>query len=462
MAKTGFGVPTLVSMSDAIKARKMIARLNNMSHHFQRAQGTSHRHLSADCKKAIHYILEYNTLLYPPHFGAIGFPKNQTFSEFKEKLGFTPSPKIDDVLDLEKYLKERAANARRAEWIWRIGQAAEELQEEGWYPFFITLTVDPMRHNPRDVFDYKGQGKSPWQQFLHKLTLLVCKQLGHRPYHKTNEPRDRYVKYVAHIEHGQSREHHHLHGIVWLREIPPYWKVCPNRDVGNPTKRVRDRCPAMESLWPYSLPGLSPCKYFRSVNDVWSKLGFCVPYDAKKQRVLRINSPRKAGLYVGKYISKGNNLEWQHRVKATRNLGTIAIRRFCENRRVETLEPLLWRPQTFNQSLGLRAIHSCPTALVRKEAQRMLFFRGYQSKTLTLADVTPEPSVIWLMLVQKEQSGQSIRRMPSPQLFDLIVQHLPEQKGFCEKRFFRAHKKLANVSPPAIFEGDHQSLGIRL
>lgn len=434
-----------------------------MSNHFRRANSAQHRALSGDCRKAIHYILEYNTLLYPPHFGALGFPKNQTFSEFKAKLGFDPSPKIDDVEDLEKFLKERAANARRSEWIWRIGQAAEELQRDQWYPFFITLTVDPFRHNPRDVFDYKGQGRSPWQQYLHRLTLLVCKELGERPYHKTNQPRDRYVRYVANIEHGKSREHHHLHGIVWLRTIPPAWKLCPNRTQHDPRRRTKDRCLPMESLWPYSLPGLSPHKYFRSVNDVWSKNhGFCIPWDAKKNKPLNVNPPRLAGLYVGKYISKGADPEWQHRVKATRNLGTMAIRQFCENRRVETLEPLLWRPQTFSQSLFLRTIHSCPTALVRKEAQRVLFFRGYQSKTLTLADVTPEPSVIWQMLVSKELAGQSIRRMPSPRLFDLIVAHLPAQKEFCEKRFRRAHEKLASVSPPSLLKSGHVSTGIRL
>lgn len=212
-------------------------------------------------------------LSYPPTLEALGLNENQSYVERKETLGVRSFKTImfDEEKKFVESLVEKAHISRRLEWQWRVSQEHEEKQQLGWYPFFITLTVDPKIADPEQIW---REGKE-LRLFIRSLCKEVTDVLGHPEARKKTKrfdyrPESDYITYMGVVEHGKSREHHHGHFMVWMRDIPDSWKQCPNRGLVNPRNRTRNNCKPITTHWKWSADGLSKANYFRSIGDIWS------------------------------------------------------------------------------------------------------------------------------------------------------------------------------------------------
>ena len=394
-------------------------------------------------KKELSDILDYGILNYPQTMLDVGLEHKMPLKERKAQLGISLEA-MDHNEDEKRFLRNmayKADNTRKGNWKWRIAQEAEEKQEEGWHPFFVTLTVDPKKADPKEIWTNTNE----FRKYIRKLVNIVCKELGHKPAHKTNKSESEYVTYAGVIEHGKSREHHHGHFIIWLRAIPATWRVCPNAGIKNPAARTRNECLPMRTLWTWSSHDLSPALYFRSVGDVWSmKYNFCLPL--KEGRPMKVSVPRTAGHYITKYLSKEHK-EWNHRMKATRNLGMNKLKTLLRLIDPKVVEALSWRPVDSNTNTSLMQIHTVPIGLVRLEAKRQNYLNMFRQNRLDLKMLLESNSGIFSRMLSSVRSGARPDRMDSSEFYDWVGEHLPEQKGYSRTRILIAHTMLGTVFP---------------
>ncbi len=343
----------------------------------------------------------------------------------------------------EQFCKHSAYKTRQTNWGWRVGQAAVELQSEGWHPFFVTLTVDPKITDPEQLW----KEGTEFRKWLRKINKVVTKELGVIPAHKSKgkTKASDYVKHMAVIEHGKSRSHHHMHALIWMRAIPDSWKQCPNSGIHNPSARTRDRCLPFETLWKHSLPGLSPVKYWRTVGDIWQmQYNFTLPL--KKGQPQKIGEPRIAGFYITKYLSKDHK-EWKHKVKATRNLGMETLKKTMDILPPQVIEQLTWRPLDSSQNLSVKEIHSVPLGLIRSVAKPINYYHKWVSNNLDYKTVMNRNYEVYKGMSDSVRLGARPDRMDSNQYFDWLAQFQPEQKGYSREKLLDAHELLAVVFP---------------
>ena len=389
-------------------------------------------------------ILDSGILSYPNTLQQLGIEQNQPLEERKKNLAIESC--IPEHSENEKKflrnMAHKADNMRKSNWSWRIGQEAMEKHALGWYPFFVTLTIDPMKTDPKQLW---VEGRE-FRKYIRRLVNIVCKELKHKPaHHKPYRPESDYVTYAGVIEHGKSREHHHGHFIIWMRSIPASWRTCPNMGIRNPANRTKNECLPMRTLWPWSLPGLSPALYFRSVGDIWEKSHhFVLPL--KDGKPMKVSTPKAAGHYITKYLAKEHR-EWHHRMKATRNLGMKKLRLTIQKLQLDQVEALAWRAPNSELNHSLMMTHNIPLGLVRSLAKRQVFLIKYMHNQLDLTELLQSNSQIFTRMLMSVRSGIRPDRMDSCQFYDWVSQLLPAQKGYCEKRQLSAHLELGKYFP---------------
>jgi hypothetical protein len=432
--------------------------------------------LSIDLFKAeLTDILDSGVLNYPDTLLSHGIEPDMSLRDRKHQLGLNILPR-EHRDDEQRFLRDMAYKAdsmRKSNWSWRIGQEAVEKNMRDWHPFFVTLTIDPLKCDDvereiridgnRVVLPAYSEPSELWKKgrefrkYIRRLANVVCKELGHQPCHKPPyRPESDYVTYAGVIEHGKSREHHHGHFVIWLRAVPSCWRICPNK--GRRTEAsTRNECLPMRDLWPWSLPGLSPALYFRSVGDIWErKYNFVLPLIDGKP--MKVSLPRAAGMYITKYLSKEHK-EWHHRMKATRNLGMITIRKKIKTMSLDQLEALSWRPKTSRLNLSLMRTHTCPLGLVRYLAKRQIYLIQFRQNRLDLNNLLTTNTQTFTKMLSSVRSGARPDRMSSLQFFDWVGQFLPVEKGYCEKRIIEAHSELVKLFPPEKIRVQHVKLG---
>lgn len=398
-------------------------------------------------------ILESGKLIYPTLLNSVGLHESDSLKEKKLILGlrdYEPNYTREQLKFME-FQKNAAENGRQSSWKWRIANHSEEYQAKGWYPFFVTLTIDPNNYDGEQVWK---EGRA-LRKYIRKLSNVVTNELGVQPAHKTNTPESEYITYVGVIEHGKSKNHHHAHLLIWMREIPYKWKQCPNRNIQNKQARTRRENKAMRKYWKYSLPGLSPALYFHSIGDVWSKLNFAIPLS--KGAPLRIGTARQSGGYLVKYMSKDYKL-WKHRTKATRNLGKKGITHKLSTMSDLQIEALTWRPSTSKLNHSLKTIHSVPLALLRQCAKQENYLRKFRLRQLDLKTLTKENFGSFQKMLQSVQRGARPDRMDSQDYYDWVGEHLPDIIGYSDELLTHAHKQLHNAYPPCIVRSKHVSI----
>ena len=406
-------------------------------------------------------ILDSGVLTYPHTLWQIGLGPYMTLQERKEALCL----KSLDLCrsEAEKLfladMANKAQEIRKTNWSWRIGQEAQEKQAQGWHPFFVTLTIDPVMCDGKERvagarrLPAYSSPKELWtegrelRRYIRRLVNVVCKEMGHPPAHKRPyRPESDYVTYAGVIEHGKSREHHHGHFLIWLRRIPASWCACPNAGIRNPANRDKNECLPLRTYWPWSLPGLSPALYFRSVGDVWeTEYSFVLPL--KEGRPMKVSVPRTAGAYITKYLAKEHR-EWHHRMKATRNIGIRRLKELIWKMEPRVVEALTWRAESSSLNHSLMTIHSVPLGLVRSVAKQQNYLNKFRKHQLELRDLLEVNCNIFSRMLWSVRDGARPDRMGSSEFFGWVGRHLPGQRGYCKQRQIAAHSAVALEYPP--------------
>lgn len=401
-------------------------------------------------------ILDSSILTYPSTLSQLGLDPDQSLIDRKKEFGI-PLEGFETTQNEDRFIQSmafKAANMKKANWAWRIGQESKEKHSLGWFPFFVTLTVDPSQTDPKELWQ-KGRA---FRKYIRRLSNVVCKELGHPPAHKKPyRPESEYVTYAGVIEHGKSREHHHGHFIIWLRTIPASWRSDPNAGIRNPANRTKNECLPMRTLWKHSLPGLSPALYFRSIGDIWEKgCKFMLPL--KKGQPMRVSTAMAAGTYITKYLSKEHK-EWNHRMKATRNLGLSKLLELVAGLPLETVGALTWRPKTSQLNHSLMLTHGIPQGLLRSVAKRQNYLIKYRRGLLDLTTLLQSNSQLFNKMLTSVRDGARPDRMPSSEFYDWVGRLLPAQRGYSEERLIEVHKIFSYGFPHTIEKTQHKKLG---
>jgi len=391
--------------------------------------------------------LDARKCVWPDLLNDIGIGPETTYEKAREILGdhsmFSDLGADAETERLDKMLSEDADGTRKSQWIFRCVQAAHELGPAAWYPFWVTLTVDPCKVN-HDVDQWWRDGKG-FRKYLKRLHFVAGKSLGYTRAELRDMSVSETVVHMASLEHGESGEHDHVHAIVWLRGIPDDWKEDPNK--GRLLQyRTERRCRPMESLWEYSNAGLSPVRYLRFTGDIWStRLGFVTPIDAQGC-ALKIDNIEYCGRYVAKYIGKEAK-RWNHRLKVSRKFGTGKLTETLETMTDLELEQISEHsPPTHAQMFRLKTRTSVPLSVVKSKAKTMLFIRRWDSGTLTLEDMTRQPFALYQAMLQSVADGQRPWRMTSSRKYRWL-RRLRDQDGYCDATYRSAFEKLALAFP---------------
>lgn len=361
---------------------------------------------------------------------------------------------------VEKYSREGADNRRKTVWTWRIAEEAEQRRKMGWYPFFVTLTLDPKR--VLHTMEFWKEGKQLYL-YIRKIAGIVAKVMGHKgPKSKYFAGIENYVVWQGHLEHGKSREHHHMHVMLWLRDVPSHWKIDPNAGITDKRKRNRTRCLELESLWKWQMQGIGHAKYWRSTDDVWKKHGFCTPVEMDKEGnavPMKIRGIRAAGAYMVKYMTKDER-EWNHRVRGTRKLGTARIEKFVKGADDWIIDQLAERPPQFDTSFAAQLKTSIPLFWVRQLVKDEQWHRQAKTGRKTLESHMADNNEIHANLIGKVYEGVRIERLTSEEKYELITECMPPPSAIYDaERYLAAVDELAKVIPADVRSVQRTSLG---
>ncbi len=431
--------------STETKARKFRAFFSEQRQNMQLLHRAGHSETTQDAlKQELLHILDSLIINYPHTLTKLGVKQKQTFEERKTALGIEKRLQFF-TFEENKFMQSaqyKADYARKRNWQWRVAQEHEEKTRLGWYPFFITLTVDPKLGDAREIW----QNGKELRLYIRRLCKVVTDTLGHPEARKKTKiwdyrPESDYITYIGVIEHGKSREHHHGHFLVWFRDIPNHWKQCPNKNVRITQHRTHNECKGLRAYWPYS-QNQAKALYFRSIGDVWEKHSFAVPL--KDGKPMKIAPATYAGFYISKYMSKEHK-EWKHRVKATRSLGLKKLQKTIKRLPPNLLEAITWKPKNSELNHSLSQIHTVPLALLRREAKWIHFLHLFTSKQLDTIDCLTSNSGIFQKMLRSVRSGARPDRMPSQEFYDWVEKHLTETRGYSEDLIIEAHDQLASI-----------------
>lgn len=398
------------------------------------------------------HILDSKDIIYPPTLSKYGLSLETTYDEKKAILETLSAKRIPNEAEKRfiKFMERSQQKSTQTNWRFRIAEEAEQKQKQGWYPFFITLTVDPKLVDSKEMW----QSGRQWQKLVRRLSKIASNEMGHMPFWKQKirnkkivvpyRPITDYLTYAAVLEHGKSREHHHVHALIWLKEIPASWKLCPNRNAIGKHK-IHNRCRPLETYWHL---GMTEANYFRSVGDIYEiKHNFVLPL--KDGKPMKVSSAAAAGAYITKYLQKDHK-EWAHRMKATRNLGLIRLKQTLNQMDKLLLQALTWRPMNGTTCHSLSLIHTVPLGLIRQLAKQKHFYNQYQSNQLDskkLTMILPKP---YIKMLRSVQNGARPDRMGFVDYYDWLSQLLPEQKEYCDSLLLDAHEYISKLFPKLI------------
>lgn len=429
----------------SLKAMSFVSSMRSNLALLSRSPNVRSAEIAAVRSDVLSYLAN-KVLIYPPSLLSLGVSPDMSFQDRKSALGIKSASSVMSAYELEfsEHLESAARRSRRSNWIWRVGAECEAMRDKGWFPFFVTLTVDPSRCSDSEQMWKDGV---EFDRYLTRLARVSAKAGGHPSAIKDGVSRCQFVRHVGVIEHGKSRHHHHMHIMIWMRDVPEAWKICPNRGNPNPASRTTNFCRSMSTYWPLALPGLGRAIYFRHEGDIWSRLGFCVPVNRVTRRPITVLPCRLAGIYVAKYMDKGDKA-WLHRVKATRNLGIERLREILFQISLGRLEALTHRPRKFAQSVLLQTIHSVPHGLLRSLAKQVLFCRRWDGRSLDFQKLLRPSSAPFIEMLKSVRDGQRPSLMCSAEFYDWVTSHLPVPDGYCERALSSAHLQLSIEFPP--------------
>lgn len=327
----------------------------------------------------------------------------------------------------KEYLKDGARLSRARNWQWRLEVAIREAVSKGWYPLFGTYTVDPKRL-PEGCLSRDDLWKNTpaWDRFVKKIKTEVAAAcaLGRRPanWDKGNT----FFQYFAVIEHGKSGEHPHVH-VIWLcREIPASWKIDPNRNCSTNTEVD---IAAASALWQHGTQRKTMALF---IVGSWFTAHWITPIKATTGKPTKVGDAGAVAGYIGKYLTKGVTKKWNHRVKATKNLGLLhLIKELSEEKNSTHLLALSCRPMLYKVWMKLQMATSCPLSLIREISKKVLTRRWHSTKTpqdtsFLMAQWVKKPQEFFMTLMLSVQDGAKPWKMTPEHRFNFYTPMLEE------------------------------------
>ena len=356
-----------------------------------------------------HILVIRNLIEFPNSLSPFDLDWNSTLEDRKREFRVFDENHGDPASErLGSMLKDGADWKRQFEWADRIGRAAEDLIDAGWYPFFVTLTFDEGACDPREML----KDGSCWRSFKQAIAYQVAAACGVRLKGRNRDlgivERD-YFRFVAVIEHGESTWHDHIHAFFFCRDVFPAWKLDPL----SAGPLLRSQCGYIEAHWPH---GFATAEYWRCLGDPWSRLGFMMPETMRGKPLL---TPFQCGFYLSKYLGKEDR-QWNHRVKATRNFGKLNNNRFVQNLTTPLLKVMLTLP-TWKQLVKLKSVSDLSLGMMRRLAVQEQFFRRWESNSsLALLQETKRRSNSYTAMLNSCNLCHGPWRMPSLERYDWV------------------------------------------
>ena len=465
-------MPTLSSQ----KTEKFWAEMRSTAYLFSKSTWPT-REQTAKLIDQLGDILENRIITYPQVYAEFGIDSKTPYHLKRRYLGLTDETAFPDKDENEKrfqrFMLNKAAQANKHNWSWRITQEAQQKQLDNWYPFFVTLTIDPKKCLGQE-HEFKGRTASyssprelwergiEFRRYIRSLATMVAGLEGHPSPHKKAKnykgtgidydyrPESDYITYAGVLEHGASNEHHHMHLMLWLKNIPSHWKTDPNQG-RIPQYRTERECKPLRNFWYWCDSQRKPALYFRTKGDIWSQLSHTTPIDKKTGQPMPILPVESVGNYVTKYMQKGTKV-WHHRMKCTRNLGMQKIQKLINSLDQQSLEALSWKPENSKHHLLVSSTHSAPIGIVRLMAKRKLFSVRWEKKQLDLKTLMKTNYDHYRRMLKSVRDGVRPDRMRSAEFYDWVQQHLPETKGYCEKKLLQAHSLLSGKFPVPLYK----------
>ena len=360
--------------------------------------------------------LDIRDLTTPPRqMAACGFQFDLSRGDLERLFGRPEVEPNDRYRErLVDWLEDGATQVRKGNWQYRCGEANFELTNKGWFPFFVTLTMGD-ELSPYDSREELLKSRE-LEIYRRKLCDVAIRACGVKVTHGRKTPSD-FFQYAMVIEHGQSREHHHVHMLCWMRDVPAEWKRDPNQALDVPRY---SRCLAGEAFWPW---GFSTFEYFRFIGDPWSRLGFRVPV-----KITKLHTVFDAGVYLCKYLTKESK-EWLHRMKATRGLGLSTLKAFLETMPSEMLTVLERLPKNYTSIRNYSENARVPMSLARQLIRVELWERKWISPQRILLSQMTTPLIFLEML---KSVGPCLQpwRLSLPERYDWLLACLgPERQA---------------------------------
>jgi len=207
------------------KAMQFWATMRSTNHLFQKSNLPTESD-KAQLENQLRDILGKRKITYPQTLRRYGIGHETPYETKKILLGVDfqghNQEYIINEIKFLQFMNNKASQAQKGNWSWRIKQEAEQKQEAGWYPFFVTLTIDPKKCDGRQHYDYNqlelpiyNSPRELWEKgrefrkYIRRLANVAALELGHPPPHKKNKqfgyrPESDYITYAAVIEHGKS------------------------------------------------------------------------------------------------------------------------------------------------------------------------------------------------------------------------------------------------------------------
>ena len=380
------------------------------------------RRAAFHAQEEFRHNLVYKILNYPPP--SVSFYINdfdKSYQERKSILCVPPSDKPQDARErrFADMLKDSADSQRRSTWIRRIGVETESLLSDGWYPFFVTLTVDQKAYDAREILQAVGP-HAPLTKFIRKCQRMAGRACGVFQRHRKPEwevSPSEVCRHIGVVEHGDSSHHHHAHFLIYMMDVPDDAKLDPLAGVlvDGYDAKVKARYGPVEALWRY---GRATCEFWRCQGDPWSRLGFRMP---PSMHGARLGTAFQAGSYLAKYLDKEDR-EWNHRVRTNQGFG-LSMERFLIRNLSTPLLITLTEIPSWDQQLRAIANNNLSVTLLKRLAKRELFMRRWVSESRSAIQKEACPSLRpYGAMLESVRSGQDPWRMLLSERHDWLRQ----------------------------------------
>ena len=486
----------LAKPPSARRVRTLISQCRTNLRHMQRSELVSARDFRAAKLQFEAALCEVEPALSKSSDSTL-IIRDFIFPTLMTRLGLGPDVPLalkKQVLEVDQYdpksksqflekcdirLEKSAMANRQSAIAWRIEQWLNWVSVNGWYPFFVTLTLDqakvcreyqrrflgpylPGVEGHRHMVGNFWKDPANLKRVLDALERTARQsakdqdyEAGPRDYSKRNCKRDELMQYIGVIEHGKSGCHHHTHLIVAMRFVPSAVHRDPNAGRLDANQRS---CGWLKSIVGDAHGfGDVDVQYARYFGDVWSKLGHVWPCGARDlppelgggKQAIKIGPPGALAGYLSKYLGKDEKA-WTHRIRASRGLGLQFVVEELAKLRDSQLEALTWRPRRYSTALAHGIAHAVPTQLLRDAASAMLFARRWNRGEAMVGELVDKLQIY--RELSKVEADWDPSRATSADFYNFITSLQPAPADYSSDRLRRVHQRIAKRFQPVHYQ----------